>query len=167
MLGAPPEISEFGSWWVLAISQQPSIGYGWFIYYTGLRPKSKFWTIWNVCMCRTLGVETVVLHIFLKMGFFIIPGGAVPGMCTPKWNLRWYYDSWGSNEKMIYILVRVDMTHRKEVMKAYSQKGRNNDAFIIYMTSPRGPPPVGLWTMGRTPRSWVTEKKQIALPRSG
>ena len=73
---------------------------------------------------------------FSENGIFHNSRGAVPSMCSPKWNLSWYYDSWGSNKKMIYILVRVDMRLRKEVMRAYSWKGRNNDVFIIYMTVP-------------------------------
>ena len=76
-------------------------------------------------------------HIDMSnIGNFDNSGGAVPAMCVPKWILSWYYDSWDTYEKMMYILVRVDMRLRKEVMKVYSWKVRNNDAFIIYMTVP-------------------------------
>ena len=67
ILGASPQKKLIWVWWwFLAISQQPSMGYGWLWYTTGLRPKGKFGTVWMVCTCYTLGVETVVTWIFLK-----------------------------------------------------------------------------------------------------
>ena len=117
-------------------------------------------------MCFTFGVEARVMPIFPKFGIFDNSGGAVPCMCCPKWNLRWNSDSWDTFRKMMYHLVRPHIPLREEVMRRYSQKVVNIDGFIIYMTSPRGPPPVGLQKMGRTPWSW-TPYKPIALPRSG
>ena len=124
----------------------------------------RIWYMMTRCTYTTINTSCQISHsspyptscekhlshaMLRKFWIFHISGGAMPSMCTPNQNLSWYYDSWDTFEKMMYTLVRVDMRLRKEVMKAYRRKVQNNDVFIIYMmTSPRGPPPVGLWTMG-------------------
>ena len=40
----------------------------------------------------------------LKFWIFDNSGGAVPCMCSPKWNLRWYSDSWDTFRKMMYYI---------------------------------------------------------------
>ena len=61
--GFPQKQLIWVPWWFLAISRKPSIGYGWFWYITGMRPKGKFWRIWNVSIYHSLGVETVASWI--------------------------------------------------------------------------------------------------------
>ena len=41
---------------------------------------------------------------FSNFGHYHNSGGVMPAMCSPKWNLRWYSDSWDTFRKMMYYI---------------------------------------------------------------
>ena len=98
------------------------------------------WDLKDCFEAYSMSVHTISLELkrwyqpkFWNFGYFDNSGGAVPGICTPKWNLGWYSDSWKTFGKMMYTYVRVCISLRKEVMRGYSEKVENIDGFIIYM----------------------------------
>ena len=120
MLGAPPQ--KFLIW-----------GHDWFwpclkIHWSDMHD-SNIWVVSHIVVSND---PIVMLSWPMVLGKFVLKfrflenqdfwnfRGAVPGMCSPKWNLRWYSDSWDIFGKMTYIYVKVRISLRKEVMRLKS-----------------------------------------------
>ena len=150
MLGAPPEISDLGSWWILDISQQPWIGYAWFKYMGCFRPKECCWTYFDVYNNFSLGGDAVVFSICGISGFFIFQGELclpcarqneiwvdimILGTLLKKWCIHRSELIWGSGKKLWSNIVKkceITMGLPQEYWLGGSPRNLQNFVVIIF-----------------------------------